>query len=241
MDRVTVAYLDEPPFCIRVQHAEPVGADMELARRALTDAGVVTIDYALTTFPELIPGLIVGRWQMTTAMFITPERSQVIAYSRPIWAAPDGFVVRSGDADRLTSYEAIAADAQAVLAVVTGQVQHQTALQAGVPSRRIIQFPNQETATEAVLRRRADAAASTAIGNRASVRRADEPALAAVTDRPPAPRGSIPLGAFAFNQTATDLTSAVDRALRSYLGSPEHLAMMDRYGFSADQLEPILP
>lgn len=140
MDRVTVAYLDEPPFCIPGQHAEPVGADMELARRALTDAGVVINDYALTTFPELIPGLIVGRWQMTTGMFITPERSQVIAYSRPIWAAPDGFVVRTGDSDRLTSYEAIAADAHAVLAVVTGQVQHQTALRAGVPSRRIIQF-----------------------------------------------------------------------------------------------------
>lgn len=241
MDRVTVAYLDEPPFCIPVPHAEPVGADMELARRALTDAGVVTIDYSLATFPELLPGLIVGRWQMTTGIFITPERSQLIAYSRPIWAAPDGFIVRTGDSDRLTSYEAIAADAHAVLAVVSGQAQHQTALRAGVPSRRIIEFPDQQAATQAVLRRRADAAASTAIGSRAYVRRVADPAVVAVPDRPPASRGSIPLGAFAFNRTAADVISAVDRALLSYLGSPEHLAMMGRYGFSADQLEPILP
>lgn len=71
--------------------------------------------------------------------------------------------------------------------------------------------------------------------------RAAEPALTAVTDRPTAPRGSIPVGAFAFNRSATDLISGVDRALQSYLGSQEHLAMMGRYGFSADQLEPILP
>jgi polar amino acid transport system substrate-binding protein len=239
MDRVTVAYLDEPPFCIPASDGEPIGADMEVARRVLTGAEVDSVEYALTTFPELIPGLLDGRWQMTTAMFITPERSKIIAYSRPIWAAPDGFIVRAGDADRLTNYEAIGADPNAVLAVVTGQVQYQTALRVGVPTQRIIEFPDQDAAVEAVRRGQADASASTAIGNHAYVQLAADPALVAITDRPVAPRGPVALGAFAFNQTATDLISAVDRALESYLGSPDHLALMARHGFSAEQLEPI--
>jgi polar amino acid transport system substrate-binding protein len=165
MDTVTVAYLDEPPFCVPVPDGEPAGADMDVARRVLTDADVAAIEYTLTTFSELIPGLLAGRWQMTTAMFVTPERSALIGYSRPIWAVPDGFIVRVADADRLTSYDAIAADPHAVLAVVAGQVQHQAALRAGVPSQRIIEFADQDAAADAVRRGRADASASTAIGN----------------------------------------------------------------------------
>jgi hypothetical protein len=61
-----------------------------------------------------------------------------------------------------------------------------------------------------------------------------------VTDRPVSPRGPVALGAFAFNQRSTGLISAVNRVLDSYLGSPEHLRLMARYGFAADQLEPIL-
>lgn len=240
MDRVTVAYLDEPPFCVPVSDGEPAGADMEVARRVLADAGVGTIEYARTTFPGLIPGLLDGRWQMTTAMFITSERSEVISYSRPIWAAPDGFIVRAGDADRLTSYEAIGADPHAVLAVVTGQVQHQTALRAGIPSQRIIELPDQDAAAEAVRRGLADASASTAIGNHAFVQRAADARLVAITDQPATPRRPVALGAFAFNRTATELILAVDRALERYLGSSDHLALMARYGFSADQLEPTL-
>ena len=52
--------------------------------------------------------------------------------------------------------------------------------------------------------------------------------------------GGAPLGAFSFRQQTTDLSTAFDVALRQYLGTPHHLAMMSRYGFSADELEPAL-
>lgn len=240
MDPITVAYLDEPPFCFPASDEEPAGADMEVARRVLLAAGADTIEYTLTSFQELIPGLLDGRWHMTTAMFVTAERSKVIAFSRPIWAAPDGFVLRAGDAERLSSYEAIGSEQDAILAVVTGQIQQQTALRAGVPSHRIIEFPDQDAAVGAVRRGLADAAASTAIGSRAFVVRAADPTLVAITDRPGRPRGPVALGAFAFNRSATTLIAAVNRGLESYLGSRAHLALMARHGFSVDQLDPII-
>ena len=129
---------------------------------------------------------------MTTPIFVTGERAKVVGYSRPVWAADDSFVVRRADAGRYASYEAIAASPTAVLAVVEGQVQRQTALRTGVPPERIVEFPDQDSAAAAVRDGHADASASTAAGNHAYVRRAGEPGLTAVTDRSPTGRGQLP-------------------------------------------------
>lgn len=241
MNGITLAYLDEPPFCLPVSEEEPAGADMEVARRVLRAEGVDAIGYQLTTFQELIPGLLDGRWHMTTAMFVTPARAEIVAFSRPIWAVPDGFILRARDAERWSSYETIASEQDAVLAVVRGQVQQQTAVRAGVPLHRIVEFPDQDAAVEAVRRGLAVAAASTAIGNRAFVERAADPTLVAITDLPVRPRGTVARGAFAFNRSSTELVAAVDHGLEAYLGSRDHLALMARHGFSADQLDPVVP
>lgn len=238
---VVVAYLDEPPFGIPPgPAARPSGCDMDLAHHVLRAIGVAQVNYRLTTFPELIPGLLDGRWHMTTPIFVTEERAAVIGYSRPVWAADDGFVVRRADAGRYTSYEAIVASPTAVLAVVEGQVQRQTALSTGVPPERIVELPDQDSAAAAVRDGHADASASTAAGNHAYVRRAGEPSLTAVTDRSPARRGRLPRGAFAFGPHLAGLRAAVDDALHRYLGTPEHLDVMAGYGFSADDLRGVV-
>jgi polar amino acid transport system substrate-binding protein len=240
-ERVVVAYLDEPPFGIPAgPGARPSGCDMDLAHHVLTAVGAAKVDYRLTTFPELIPGLRDRRWHMTTPIFVTDERAEVIDYSRAVWAADDGFVVRRPDAGRYTSYEAIAASPGAVLAVVQSQVQHQTALRAGVLNERIVEFPDQDAAVAAVRDGSVDASASTAAGNRGFLRRAGEPTLAAVTDRSPARRGRLPQGAFAFGPHTPGLRAAVDDALHHYLGTPQHLDVMAGYGFSANDLQGLL-
>jgi polar amino acid transport system substrate-binding protein len=238
---VVVAYLDEPPFAIPGRPgARPAGCDMDLAHHVLAAAGVTAVRYVLTTFADLIAGLVDGRWDMTTAIFVTDDRAQIVDFGRPVWAAADGFVVRRDDAARYTSYEDIARSSEATLAVVHGQVQQHTAIAAGVPVDRIVEHPDQDAAVAAVRDGRADAAASTAIGSRAYVRRAGDPGLVAVADRSAAPRGQIPYGAFAFGKRTPGLTAAVDDALDAYLGTPGHLALMARYGFTEDDLRPVL-
>jgi polar amino acid transport system substrate-binding protein len=150
----------------------------------------------------------------------------------------DGFIVRRHDAARMTSYEAIAA-AHATLAVVVGQVQRETAIGAGVPADRILEFPDQEAAAEAVRRGAVDASASTAIGNRAFVERANDSTLAAVATTSRSARA--PVGAFAVSKHLPDLRVALDNVIGRYLGTPDHLALMRRYGFSDDELAPVLP
>jgi polar amino acid transport system substrate-binding protein len=240
-DRTILAYLDEPPFCAPRPDGDPVGCDIEVADHVLRDAGVRQVVFELAAFWELIPGLIGGRWHVATPMFVTPERAMQIRYSRPVWAAVDGFIVRAGDEQTYTSYEAIATHPGARLAVVAGQVQRQTALHAGVRAEQIVEFADQDAAAFAVKSGDADASAGTAPGNRAFIERAGDPTMAATPDRPDRPRGDdTPCGAYSFRRDAVDLATAFDRGLGRYLGTPEHLETMARYGFTRHELAPAL-
>jgi polar amino acid transport system substrate-binding protein len=80
---------------------------------------------------------------MNTALFVTPERSRLVDFSRPIWALADGFIVKAGNPGGFDSYAALAADKTARLGIVQGTVQRQTALNAGIPADRIVELATQ--------------------------------------------------------------------------------------------------
>ena len=80
-ERTVLAYLDEPPFCAPGPHGHPAGCDIEVAEHVLAEAGVRQVVFELATFPELIPGLIDGRWHVSTPMFVTPERAGRIRFA----------------------------------------------------------------------------------------------------------------------------------------------------------------
>jgi polar amino acid transport system substrate-binding protein len=237
-DRMVVAYLDEPPFFSPVPGSDPVGCDIELATTVLTELGVREVEFVLTTFEELIPGLRSQRWDLNSPMFVTAERAAVVDFSVPVWAASDSFIVRSDDRRDFTTYEAVAADGTVVLAVVAEQIQHAIALTAGVPPTRIVVFPTQDAAASAVIEGRVDASVSTAPGNSAYLQRAGDHRLISVGDNKG--RGDAALGAFSFRKSMPDFVLAFDAALRTYLGSRHHLDMMNRYGFTEESLAPVL-
>jgi len=239
-ERCTVAHLDEPPYFVPVEGADPTGCDIELTRMVLSELGVARVDFVLTTFGELIEGVRSRRWHINTPMFITAERSRLVRFSAPVWAATDSFLVRSDDVRDFTSYEAIADDDTIRLAAVTGQIQFATALRAGVPKERIVEFPDQDAAAIAVLVGHVDASVSTAPGNVAYLARLGTPRLEAVADSRAAERGGLPVGAFSFHRASHSLADAFDSQLRRILGTNRHLEMMARYGFDPAALRPVL-
>jgi polar amino acid transport system substrate-binding protein len=218
----------------------PTGCDVELAEIVLAGLGVDDVEWVLVTFEELIPGVRSGRWHLNSPMFITEERAALVRFTVPVWAVTDGFIVRPEDRRDLSSYEAIAADASIILGVVNGQVQHDTALSIGIPEGRIVAFVDQDAAARAVRDGTVDASASTAPGSFAYVERAADASLVAVADRGAAARDPVPVGAFSTHPDSDDLGAAIDDQLRRYLGSDPHLAMMARYGFTAESLEHVI-
>jgi polar amino acid transport system substrate-binding protein len=236
---VMFAYLQEPPFCFRDANGHVSGCDLELAQAILTQLGVREFTPVEAEFADLLPGVIAGRWSMTTGLFITPAREREVAFSRPIWALPDGLMVPAGNPRRLSGYASVAADRAAILAVVKRQAQHENALAAGVPPARIREFPGQDEAARAVASGEAQAYASVAMAHRGYVEHHPELRLSVVSE--PAPAARPPHGAFAFSKSATALRAAIDVALAAYLGSPAHRAMMARYGFTPVDIDRIVP
>ena len=234
---VIFAYLDEPPFCAPAANG-PVGCDVEVAFAVLRAIGIERIEARLVTFAELLPGVAAGAWQINTPLFITEERARLVDFSRPVWSLADGLMVQAGNPKRLTSYRALAAQADARLVVVAGQVQEQRALAAGLYPARVLRVATQPEAVAAVRDGRADAYASVAMAHRGFLRATPDARLAVVDFG--AEGGAVAEGAYSFAKSNADLRRAFDGALQHFLGSPEHRAIMRRYHFTDADVDRVL-
>lgn len=234
-ERTVFAFIDEPPFARPLRGGNAEGCDVELAFTVLRSLGVEQIELRLATFAELLPGVAEGRWHVNTPLFVTAERSKQVAFSRPVWALGDGFVVKAGNPLGIDSYRAIAAG-QAWLGVVAGQVQHDSALAAGVPPGRIRAYATQEAVVQALVDGEIDAYASTAMGNRMFVAALGDARLEAVAQPLTA---TAPPGAFSFALQAQELKARFDEVLARYLGSDAHREAVSRWGLGAAEIDPV--
>lgn len=235
---VRIAYIEEPPFYWTADDGSVVGADIELADAVLRAIGVSSIEHVPTSFDELLAGVQQGRWDMNVPIFATPERAQHVAFSLPVWALGDGFLVHPGNPKALTSYQALAARGDARLGLIAGQVQFDSAESAGVADGQIVVFRNQPEAIAALLAGKIDAFAGTAIGNRAAAN--GNPALEAVAHEL-GKDAKVPVGAFSFDKGNHGLLQAVNEQLRSYLGSADHRARVAKYGITQTEIDGVLP
>ncbi|ABE36701.1 amino acid ABC transporter substrate-binding protein, PAAT family [Paraburkholderia xenovorans LB400] len=240
--KVTIAYIEEPPFGWTEADRIATGADIELAKVVLRAIGATMIDYRLTTFSELLPGVEAGRWDMNVPLFVTPERANLVAFSVPVWAMGDGFLVRAGNPKSLDSYASLARRGDARLGIIAGQVQHDSARASRVSEDQIEIFEHQADAIEAVRSGAIDAYASTALGNRILADRIGGSVFEAVEHKPGTngKQHELPFGAFSFNRGNSDLRNAVNAQLRSYLGSPDHRARMAKFGVTSNEIDPVL-
>lgn len=235
--KVRIAYIEEPPFYWTGEDRSPTGADIELAEVVLRAIGVTTIEYQLTSFEELLPGVNEGRWEMNVPIFATAARAEHVAFSVPVWSLGDGFVVHRGNPKALTSYEAVAARSEARLGLIPGQMQVDFAKSAGVGDRQIVLFKDQPDAVAALLRGEIDAFAATAVGNR--VIAGANPELEAI-EHDAGGQGKAPVGAFSFSKSNHDLLQAVNGQLRRYLGSDDHRARMAKYGITETEIDSVV-
>lgn len=238
---VRVGYANEAPYAyLDPETGEVTGEAPEVARAALEGLGVREVEGVLTEFGSLIPGLAAGRFDMIAAgMYVTPERCREIDFSEPTYCIGEAFVVAAGNPLGLHGYGDVADDPQATLGVVAGTVERGYARALGVPDDRVVVFPDAPSALAGVEAGRVDAYAGTSLTvadlltKRAgtALERA-EPFTQPVIDGEPA-RGC---GAFGFRLEDDAFRQAVDRQLADYLGSTEHLDLVEPFGFTEDEL-----
>jgi len=237
-DRLVFAYLQEPPFCFRDGDGAVRGCDVELAQLLCVMADAGAFEPVEAEFAQLLDGLLDKRWMMTTGLFVTEERRQIVDFSRPIWALHDGLLVRAANPHGIAGYRSLGRDDSAVLGVIAEQVQHATALRLGVSADRVRLFQTQDEAARAVADGHVDAYASVAAAHRGYL--VNRPDASLVVVDVPLEEAPAANGAFAFAKETADLRKAIDDALGLYLGSPEHRALMSRYGFAANEIDRVL-
>ncbi|MDX8464163.1 transporter substrate-binding domain-containing protein [Mesorhizobium sp. VK23B] len=232
------AFLQEPPFCFTDDSGKLGGCDAKLAKKICQVLELEDFSPIETEFAELLPGLSNGRWDMTTGLFISDERRQFVDFTRPIWSLPDGLMVAKDNPLGLRGYHSLARHPSAILAVISDQIQHQTALQNGVPPERVRIFATQAEAAEAVARGTVQAYASVAMAHRGYIARRPDASLDVVDV--PASEKQPAAGAFALAKGNAALRDQVDRCLDDLLGNPWHRELMAGFGFGDAEIDLLL-
>lgn len=233
-------YAIEPPFAFIDRNGRVTGEAPEVLRVVARKAGYSDVEFVHAEFVHLLHDLQAGRADVVAAgMFVTPERARRVRFTRPTARVGSALLVARGNPLDLHSYESLLLRPDAVLAVVDGSVEPVAAQRAGVPVSRIQRHGDATGAVVAVIEGRADALALSDVSLRHFLATAGFTGVElAEPFTPPERDGKPDAGwpAFALRQQDEALARRLDNALGEFIGSAEHRALVEAFGFGADNL-----
>jgi Bacterial extracellular solute-binding proteins, family 3. len=144
-------------------------------------------------------------------------------------------LVKAGNPKKIVDYGSIVANKDLKLAVMAGAVEAGYAKDAGVPQAQLVVLPDQSSLLAAVQAGRADAAALTAlsIGNMAKKGEGVESTKPFGEVAGKSVKGH---GGFGFRKEDKALYTAFNDQLKKFIGTPEHIALVEPFGFGKDYL-----
>jgi polar amino acid transport system substrate-binding protein len=217
---------------------EATGWHPDLLRAAFAGLGVKELDIRVTEFGALIPGLLAGRFDaVASGLAITPERCHQVAFGMPDLKVPDAAIVLAGNPKKIHGYQDIAGNADIVMGAGRGSVVAKNATAAGVPSDRMLLFPDIESNVSALRAGRIDVAvisSPTVIGLLAggSAKGLERASPFVVADQ------HANYAAVAFRKGDGDLTALYDERLAALREDGTLDAIMAKYGFGEPEAVP---
>ncbi|WP_120997186.1 ectoine/hydroxyectoine ABC transporter substrate-binding protein EhuB [Stutzerimonas urumqiensis] len=233
--QVSIGYANENPFAYTELDGTVTGESPQIVRKIFERMGIETIKPVLTEWGSLIPGLRAGRFDLIAAgMYITPERCKQVIFTDPHYRLLDTLLVAEGNPKNLHSYEDIANNPDAKLAIMSGTVNLGYAREAGIKDSQILQVPNTTAQLQAVRTGRADAAIGTQLTMKGLAEKGGD-SVEAIDDFKDDP-SRAGYGALAFRPEDKALRDAVNAELKEWLGSEEHLKTVAPFGFDRSNL-----
>jgi polar amino acid transport system substrate-binding protein len=233
---IRVGFANEAPFGFATPEGKLTGEAPEVAKAVLNAIGIPQVDGVLTEFGSLIPGLKAKRFDVIAAgMFITPKRCAEIAFSEPSYGIGQAMLVKAGNPKQIADYGSIVANQDLKLAVMAGAVETGYAKDAGVPQAQLVVLPDQSSLLAAVQAGRADAAALTALSI-ADMAKKGEGVESTKPFGAVAGKSVKGHGGFGFRKDDKELYQAFNEQLKKFIGSPEHIALVEPFGFGKDYL-----
>ncbi len=239
---IRAGYAHEPPYAFVDDTGHVGGESVEAFRAAMGALGVDSIRWTLLDFDDLIPALVAGRVDaVASGMFDTPERRDLVAFSRPTVCARPALLHRSST-PRPQGLEAFRAGGSLRLAVIEGAVEQSAARILGIPSERLVVVPDLFTEISVLRSGAAEALALSAPTARTTAEGSTD--LAWATYDAPSVVASLVVGCSAIALRPDDdaLRAAVDSAFAGYVGSAAQADVLARLHLTPDDVHiPIGP
>jgi polar amino acid transport system substrate-binding protein len=135
---ITVGIAGEEPYAY-LDGGELTGMDPSVQKKVWGNLGIDNVKPKQVDFDGLIPGLVAQRFDVVAAgMFIIPERCAQVAFSDPMYCAPNAFLVPPGNPKDISDFKSVA-DAGIKLGVLGGAIEGIYAKGAGVKSSSIVE------------------------------------------------------------------------------------------------------
>src|SRR6185437_13775616 len=137
---IRIAVANEIPYGFVDPNGDAKGAGPEVATAVVKALGIApeNIQWVVTNFSSLIPGLQADRFDMTAAeMAIRPERCDKVIYSEPDTSYGEGLLVLKGDPKGVHTYADFTKPGMKV-AVMAGADQLGMMQKLGVPEANIV-------------------------------------------------------------------------------------------------------
>jgi polar amino acid transport system substrate-binding protein len=238
-----LGFANETPFSYAEPEGKLTGIDVEIINHLLQEIGIKEIDGGLTTFGGLIPGLQAHRFDIvSSAIYIRPDRCKQVAFAEPMYTLGDAIIVQKGNPKNIHSYSDVAANPALKIgypAGGTGITDNAKAM--GVKETQLTGFPDGPTGFAAVKAGRIDGYATSALIGETQLRALKDPLLERATPfQQPEKDGKILYGiaSFAVRQQDKDLLDALNTNLIAFRGTPEYVAILEKYGMTTADLPP---
>ncbi len=241
---ITVGVANEKPYGYVDTDNKATGAIVEVLRATLAPYGITDVQAKVGAFDTLIPGLLAKRFDVIGAgMYIKPKRCQQIAFSNPLTQAGGAFAGKKGNPKNLHSLADVAKDSSAKIGTQLGTSQVDEVKQAGIPEDRVTLFSKDTEALAGLQAGRVDVIYFPDLEiNDLLVTSADsslervEPYVQILDAQG---KQVFNYQALGLRKEDTDLLEAINKQLGEMLANGKLLAILQPFGFSANELPPV--
>ena len=235
---IRVATANEVPYGYMDANGNAAGIAPDVAKHILPEIGIKDLEWVVTPFGSLIPGLLARRFDMCAAsQNILPARCQVVAFSVPNSSYGEGLLVKAGNPDNIHSYLDIKNNPKLKMAIVSGADELDFAHAVGIPDSQILMIDANADALSAVATGRTDAYAATelTVARLAAHSKAVQ-AAQPFTDPIVNGKSVRSYGGFSFRKSDKALLAACDKALTAFKATNAWAEILSGYGLSAESI-----
>lgn len=240
--KIRIATANEIPYGWIDENGTARGIAPEVATEVLRRMGVEDIEWTVTEFGSLIPGLMANRFDMAAAsQAILPDRCKQVIYSKPNSSYGEGLLVRAGNPKDIHGYEDFAEDSSLKLGIVSGADQLDFAHAYGISDRQIVAIPNNTDALSAVATGRVDAYAATGLTAARLAENSERVELAQPFTDPVIDGETVrSWGGFTFHRGSTEFRDAFNEELAAFQETDEYREILRSHGLSDQDIDSAL-